>query len=95
MKGKFADGAKCHHERIDGRGYPDGLNGEEISPLAKIIAVADAYDAMTSKRSYRDVLPQAVVREQIKEGIGTQFDPVAAHVMLDMIDEDTGYSLRQ
>lgn len=95
VKGKFADGAKCHHERIDGRGYPDGLNGREISPLAKIIAVADAYDAMTSKRSYRDVLPQAAVREQIKEGIGTQFDPAAAQVMLDMMDEDPEYSLRQ
>ncbi len=95
VKGKFADGAKCHHERIDGRGYPDGLNGEEIPPLARIIAVADAYDAMTSKRSYRDVLPQAVVREQIEEGIGTQFDPVAARIMLDMIDEDPEYLLRQ
>ncbi len=95
VKGKFADGAKCHHERIDGRGYPDGLNGEEIPPLARIIAVADAYDAMTSKRSYRDVLPQTVVREQIEEGIGTQFDPVAARIMLDMIDEDPEYLLRQ
>ncbi len=95
VKGKFADGAKCHHERIDGRGYPDGLNGEEIPPLARIIAVADAYDAMTSKRSYRDVLPQKVVREQIEEGIGTQFDPVAARIMLDMIDEDPEYLLRQ
>ncbi len=95
VKGKFADGAKCHHERMDGRGYPDGLNGEDISQLARIIAVADAYDAMTSKRSYRDVLPQSVVREQIEKGIGTQFDPVAAHIMLDMIDEDPKYLLRQ
>ncbi len=95
VKGKFADGAKCHHERIDGKGYPDGLNGKEISRLAKIIAVADAYDAMTSKRSYRDILPQAVVREQIEKGIGTQFDPVIAHIMLDMIDADTEYSLKQ
>ncbi len=95
VKGKFADGAKCHHERIDGKGYPDGLNGEEISRLARIISVADAYDAMTSKRSYRDVLPQEVVREQIESGIGTQFDPVAARIMLDMIDEDTEYRMRQ
>lgn len=95
VKGKFADGAKCHHERIDGRGYPDGLNGEEISRLARIISVADAYDAMTSKRSYRDVLPQEKVRGQIEEGIGTQFDPVVARIMLNMIDEDTEYLLRQ
>lgn len=67
IKGKFADGAKCHHERIDGKGYPEGLTGDKISQLAKIIAVADAYDAMTSKRSYRDVLPQAAVREQIEK----------------------------
>lgn len=95
VKGKFADGAKCHHERIDGSGYPNGLNGKEISQLARIISVADAYDAMTSKRSYRDVLPQAVVREQIEKGIGTQFDPVAARIMLDMIDEDPEYLMRQ
>ncbi len=95
VKGKFADGAKCHHERIDGNGYPDGLNGKEISPLARIISVADAYDAMTSKRSYRDVLPQAKVREQIETGIGTQFDPEVARIMLNIIDEDTEYLMRQ
>lgn len=95
IKGKFADGAKCHHERIDGRGYPNGLNGESISPLARIIAVADAYDAMTSKRSYRDVLPQAAVREQIEKGIGTQFDPTVARIMLDMIDADKEYNMKQ
>lgn len=95
VKGKFADGAKCHHERVDGKGYPDGLKGDEISLLAKIIAVADAYDAMTSKRSYRDVLPQAVVREQIERGMGTQFDPEIAQIMLDMIDCDTEYRMHQ
>lgn len=95
IKGKFADGAKCHHERIDGKGYPEGLKGDEISVLAKIIAVADAYDAMTSKRSYRDILPQAVVREQIERGMGTQFDPEIAQIMLDMIDCDTEYRMHQ
>ena len=95
IKGKFADGARCHHERIDGKGYPDGLKGDEISVLAKIIAVADAYDAMTSKRSYRDILPQAVVREQIEQGMGTQFDPEIAQIMLDMIDCDTEYRMHQ
>lgn len=95
IKGKFADGARCHHERIDGKGYPDGLKGDEISVLAKIIAVADAYDAMTSKRSYRDILPQEVVREQIERGMGTQFDPEIAQIMLDMIDCDTEYRMHQ
>lgn len=95
VKGKFADGAKCHHERIDGKGYPEGLSGDKISQLAKIIAVADAYDAMTSKRSYRDVLPQTAVREQIEKGSGTQFDADVAHIMLDIIDADTEYKLRQ
>ncbi len=95
VKGQFADGAKCHHERLDGMGYPDGLNGEEISCLARIISVADAYDAMTSKRPYRDVLPQKVVREQIEKGIGTQFDPAIARIMLDMIDHDPEYRMRQ
>ncbi len=95
VKGEFAEGAKCHHERMDGKGYPGGLNGGEISWLARIISVADAYDAMTSKRSYRDVLPQEAVREEIEKGIGTQFDPVPARIMLDMIDEDTGYRMRQ
>ncbi len=95
VKGKFADGAKCHHERMDGKGYPEGLKADQISVLARIIAVADAYDAMTSKRSYRDVMPQERVREQIENGIGTQFDPKIARIMLDMIDEDIEYSLKQ
>ena len=88
-------GAHYHHERYDGKGYPDGLKGEEIPEIARIIAVADAYDAMTSKRSYRDSLPQNVVREQIVNGIGTQFNPEFARIMLDLIDRDTGYSMRE
>ncbi len=95
IKGKFAEGAKFHHERIDGKGYPDGLKGEQIPLLARIIAVADAYDAMTSKRSYRDILPQNVVREQIEQGIGTQFDPEIAKIMLGLIDGDVSYKLKQ
>lgn len=88
-------GAHYHHERYDGRGYPEGLKGEEIPEKARIIAVADAYDAMASKRSYRDVLPQAEVREKIAEGVGTQFDPVFARIMLELIDQDTDYDMRQ
>ncbi len=92
---ELAIGAKGHHERFDGKGYPDGLKGEEIPEEARIIAVADAYDAMTSRRSYRDALPQEVVRAEIEKGVGTQFDPAFAAIMLQMIDEDTDFELRQ
>ncbi len=88
-------GAHYHHERYDGKGYPDGLKGEEIPDIARIIAVADAYDAMTSKRSYRSVMPQEKVRQQIELGIGTQFDPEYAKIMLDMIDQDPNYQMRE
>lgn len=87
-------GAHWHHERFGGSGYPDGLSGYDIPEEARIIAVADAYDAMTSRRSYRDALPQDVVRREINNGKGTQFDPVFANIMLQMIDEDTDYQMR-
>lgn len=78
-----------------GKGYPDGLKGEDIPEVARIIGVADTYDAMTSKRSYRDVLPQKVVREEIEKGKGTRFDPDCADKMLELIDEDTEFKMRQ
>ncbi len=87
-------GAHWHHERYDGKGYPDGLSGEEIPEVARIIGVADAYDAMASKRSYRDVLSQEVVRKEIEKGKGTQFDPYFTEKMLEMIEEDTQYQMR-
>ncbi len=89
------NGAKFHHERYDGTGYPNGLKGENIPEVARIIGVADSYDAMASNRSYRKYLPQSVIRNEIKTGKGTQFDPVIADIMLDMIDEDEGYTLRE
>ena len=88
-------GARWHHERYDGSGYPDGLAGEEIPEEARIIAVADAYDAMTSNRSYRHVMSQIEVRKEIEDGKGTQFDPRFADIMLTMIDEDKGYTMRE
>lgn len=88
-------GARWHHERFDGRGYPDGLVGEEIPECARIIGVADAYDAMTSKRSYRNILAQEVVRGEIEKGKGTQFDPFFAEIMMQMIDEDIKYTMRE
>ncbi|MCR4684857.1 MAG: response regulator [Lachnospiraceae bacterium] len=88
-------GAKYHHERYDGKGYPNGLSGENIPEVARVIAVADAYDAMASDRSYRKLLPQKKIREEIEKGKGTQFDPVIADAMLSIMDEDAGYELRQ
>ena len=88
---KLSTGARWHHERYGGGGYPDGISGEQIPEEARIIAVADAYDAMTSRRSYRHIMPQDRVRTEIEKGMGTQFDPKFARVMLRMIDEDTDY----
>jgi putative nucleotidyltransferase with HDIG domain len=71
---EIADVVRAHHERIDGMGYPDGLPGDEIPLLARIIGVADAYDAMTSDRPYRDALPSRVARMRLAQAVGTQFD---------------------
>ncbi len=86
-------GARYHHERVNGGGYPEGLRGDEIPEIAKIIAVADAYDAMTSNRSYREVMPQQKVRGEIERNAGTQFAPEVARIMLQMIDEDVAYTM--
>lgn len=88
-------GAKYHHERYDGKGYPNGLEGTRIPEVARILGVADSYDAMTSDRSYRKALPQDVVREEIIRGKGNQFDPDIADIMLEMMAEDTDYQMRQ
>ena len=84
----LAEGARYHHERYDGRGYPDGVKGVDIPVIARIIAVADAYDAMTSVRSYRDPLTKQAVKEELRRGIGTQFDPTFARIMLRLMDEE-------
>ena len=88
-------GVRWHHERIDGSGYPDGLSGNDIPEYAKIISVADAYDAMTSNRSYRNSLPQAVVRAEIEKHIGSQFDEKIAKKMIEIIDADKSYKFRE
>jgi HD-GYP domain-containing protein (c-di-GMP phosphodiesterase class II) len=82
----FLPGARHHHERYDGRGYPDNLAGTEIPLDARVLAVADAYDAMTSDRSYRTALPHAEAIERLEAGAGSQFDPVCveAFVALDL-----------
>ena len=79
---------KHHHERFDGRGYPSGLKGDEIPFLARIAAVADTFDAMTSKRSYRNALDLQFVKEEIQRCKGTQFDPQIADVFLDILDNN-------
>lgn len=88
-------GARWHHERMDGKGYPDGLKGNEIPRLVRIISVADAYDAMTSRRSYRDILPQSFIREELIAGKEKQFDSEVIDAMIELIDEDTEYLMNE
>jgi len=91
----LATGARWHHERYDGRGYPDGLAGKDIPEAARIIGVADAYDAMTSNRAYSNIRPQAQVRAEIERCKGSQFDPEIADIMLQMIDDDKAYTMHE
>ena len=81
-----ADVAHFHHERYDGRGYPDGLSGESIPAHARIVTVADAYDAMHSNRIYRKGLAPEVIREELLRGRGTQFDPDYLDQFLKLVD---------
>ena len=94
-KTELSIGARWHHERYDGKGYPDGLKGDEIPEQARIIAVADAYDAMTSFRSYRRPMTQEQVRKEFEKGSGTQFDPRFAGIIIGMISEDKDYVMRE
>jgi HD-GYP domain-containing protein (c-di-GMP phosphodiesterase class II) len=80
-------GVHLHHERWDGRGYPLGLERQEIPLIARIIAVADTYDAMTSDRAYRRALPHEVTVNEIVRCSGTQFDPDIAGIFTEHIDE--------
>jgi HD-GYP domain-containing protein (c-di-GMP phosphodiesterase class II) len=80
-----------HHERVDGQGYPDGIPGEEIPLLSRIISVADAYNAMTSDRPYRDAMPSRVARLRLAQAVETQFDTTvvaAFEAILAGADED-------
>jgi putative nucleotidyltransferase with HDIG domain len=88
---EIADIVRAHHERIDGMGYPDGIHGDGIPLLARIIGVADAYDAMTSDRPYREALPSRVARMRLAQAVGTQFDTAvvaAFEAILTTADED-------
>ena len=88
-------GAHYHHERYDGTGYPDGLKGEEIPEIARIISVADTYDTLSSDRIYRSAMPQQFIREEIIAGAGTQFDPQMAKIMQHLIDLDREYRMKE
>lgn len=79
--------ARYHHERFDGRGYPEGLSGFDIPEVARIIAVADAYDAMSSNRSYREKLSDDKIISELEAGKGTQFDPKYADIMISIMKE--------
>ena len=73
-----AKAVRHHHERYDGKGYPDGLKGDDIPLIARVVTVADAFDAMTSDRPYRSKRPLPTAMDEILRGSGTQFDPRAA-----------------
>jgi response regulator RpfG family c-di-GMP phosphodiesterase len=81
-------GVHFHHERWDGGGYPLGLAGEDIPLIARIISVADAYDAMTSDRAYRRALPHQLTRHEIESCAGKQFDPSLAHEFIEAIERE-------
>lgn len=88
-------GARWHHERCDGKGYPDGLRKRNIPIEARIIAVAEVYDAMSSSRSYRSLLPQSRIITQLEASRDTQLDSEIVTVMLQMIYEDPDYKMQQ
>jgi putative two-component system response regulator len=82
--------ARHHHERWDGRGYPDGLDGERIPPEARIVNVADVFDALTSRRCYKEAWPVEQALEFLRERAGTQFDPRCVDQLISQRDEIAG-----
>lgn len=88
-------GAYASRECYDGSGYPEGLSGEEIPELGRIIAVADAYVSMTSKQRFRDARPDFLVREAFVKGAGEQFDPLYANLMVKILDQDSGEEMKK
>ncbi|MBO4902725.1 MAG: HD domain-containing protein [Lachnospiraceae bacterium] len=91
----LSQGAQYSHERYNGTGYPEGLQGEDIPEIARIIAVADAYVTMTTRKRYRDARPQFVARERFVKGAGEEFDPVFADIMVKIIDSESGSILQE
>ena len=91
----LAEVAKYHHERYDGTGYPGGLSGEDIPLFARIVSVADAYDAMSSARSYRNMLAKEDIIEEFEKNKGRQFDPRFADIMLSILRDDHGFGPKE
>jgi len=81
-------GAYCHHERYDGRGYPQGLKGEEIPLIGRIICIADSFDAMNSKRCYREKMPREKIISELKDNKGKQFDPQLLDCFMSLIEKE-------
>ena len=88
-------GAQYSHERYNGTGYPEGLKGEEIPEIARIVAVADAYVTMTTKKRFREARPVFIARESFVKGAGEEFDPKFANLMIKIIDQDSGDSMQE
>jgi HD-GYP domain-containing protein (c-di-GMP phosphodiesterase class II) len=86
--GRFLDGVLHHHERLDGNGYPYGLAGDEIGLQARIIAVCDVWDAITSRRSYREAMPYTQALQIMVSGRGKQFDSAVLDHFLQVIGEE-------
>ena len=82
---ELTEGILAHHEKWDGTGYPKGLKGEAIPRVARIIAVADSYDAMTSERSYRKALSEEDVLKEIRRNAGTHFDPKIVKIFIEKV----------
>ncbi|MDE7302485.1 MAG: HD domain-containing protein [Oscillospiraceae bacterium] len=91
----ISEGAKFHHERYDGGGYCEGRAGEDIPLVARIIGVADTYDAMSSERCYRKPLSSEIIESELKDGSGSQFDPQIVPHMLEMIEDGTADTLKE
>ena len=79
---------KHHHEHLDGKGYPSGLSAAEQPLLQRILVVADVYDAMRSRRSYRDAMPKEELRIELMRGAGRTMDPTVVDVLLHLLDSD-------
>lgn len=91
MVPQICDGARYHHERYDGKGYPYGLKGDDIPYVARIIGIADAYDAITSNRIYEKAQVEGYAVKELKKGRGTQFDPYLTDIMIQILEE--GFSM--
>lgn len=91
----LAEGAKYHHERYDGTGYPKGLAGEDIPEIGRIIAVADVFDALVSKRHYKEAMDVETAKAELLKGAGSQFDPAIVKIFIELLENGTIEEIRQ